>query len=84
MDLIITVCDAAAGEACPVWPGHPLASHWGMPDPAAVTADDTAIRAAFADTYDALHRRLAQLVKLPLANLSRADTKAAIDRIGQS
>jgi arsenate reductase len=84
MDLIITVCDSAAGEACPAWPGHPLTSHWGMPDPAAVTGDDAAIGAAFAETYDALHRRLSALLAIPLADLSRADAKAAIDRIGSN
>jgi arsenate reductase len=82
MDLIITVCDSAAGEACPVWPGHPMTSHWGMPDPAAVTGDDEAIGAAFAETYDALHRRISALLALPLADLPRDDARAAIDRIG--
>ena len=82
MDLIITVCDSAAGEACPVWPGHPVTSHWGMPDPAAVRGDEAAIGAAFAETYDALHRRLSDLVAIPLADLSRSDAKTAIDRIG--
>jgi arsenate reductase len=82
MDLIITVCDSAAGEACPAWPGHPMTSHWGMPDPAAVTGDDAAIGAAFAETYHALHRRLSALLTLPLADLSGNGAKAAIDRIG--
>lgn len=80
MDIIITVCASAAGEACPVWPGHPLTSHWGMPDPAAHTGD--AARAAFVSTHDALHRRLSALAVLPLAGLSVAETKAALDKIG--
>lgn len=83
MDVIITVCDAAAGEACPVWPGHPLTSHWGMPDPAAAP-DATSARAAFAATYDTLHRRLFALIALPLSDMDAFQTKAALDRIGTS
>lgn len=76
MDIIITVCASAAGEACPVWPGHPLTSNWPMPDPAAHDGD--AARAAFAETYAVLHRRLSALVALPPADI----TKVALDRIG--
>ncbi len=83
MDLVITVCDSAAGEACPVWPGHPLTSHWGMPDPAAATSDEGATAAAFAAAYDTLHRRISALVALPLADLTPAEARAAIDRIGR-
>lgn len=83
MDVVITVCDSAAGEACPVWPGHPLTSHWGMPDPAAA-ADDATARAAFAETYDTLHRRLSALVALPFADLGKAEAKAVLDQIGRS
>jgi arsenate reductase len=82
MDLVITVCDSAAGEACPAWPGHPLTSHWGMPDPAAAAGDDAAIAAAFADTYAKLEERLSALTALPLMALPAAQAKAAIDRIG--
>lgn len=82
MHIIITVCAAAAGEACPVWPGHPLTSNWPMPDPAAHDGD--AARAAFAETYAVLHRRLSALVALPLAELTPAETRAALDRIGSS
>jgi arsenate reductase (thioredoxin) len=81
MDVIITVCDAAAGEACPLWPGHPLTSHWGMPDPAAAP-DAASARAPFATTYDSLHRFLSALVALPLTGLAPADAKAALERIG--
>lgn len=80
MDIIITVCNAAAGEACPIWPGHPLTSHWGMPDP--VSFDPAVAHAAFADTYATLHRRLSALVALPLQTLNSAGAKAALDRIG--
>jgi arsenate reductase len=82
MDLIVTVCDSAAGETCPVWPGNPLTSHWGMPDPAAVTGDEGVIGTAFAATYDRLHERIAAMVALPLPELTQTEAKAAIDRIG--
>ena len=62
MDRIITVCDNAAGEACPVWPGRPAVAHWGLPDPAAVAGSDVERRRAFADTYQALDQRIARLV----------------------
>jgi arsenate reductase len=62
MDRIVTVCDNAAGEACPVWPGHPAKAHWGLPDPAAVQGSETEQRRAFADTYAALDKRIAALV----------------------
>lgn len=80
MDIIITVCASAAGEACPVWPGHPLTSHWPLPDPA--VHDGDAARAAFAETYHVLHRRLQALVALPLASMTLAEKQAALDRIG--
>jgi protein-tyrosine-phosphatase len=65
MDRIVTVCDNAAGEACPVWPGHPAKAHWGLPDPAAVQGSDAERRRAFADTYEALDQRIAELVAAP-------------------
>ncbi|WP_448586195.1 arsenate reductase ArsC [Thermaurantiacus sp.] len=83
MDAIITVCDSAAGEACPVWPGHPLTAHWGMPDPAAVAGDERAAGAAFEAAYDLLHRRITALLAIPLEGLSPAEAKAAIGRIGE-
>ena len=60
MDVIVTVCDHAAAEPCPFWPGHPVTDHWGMPDPAAVEGTDDDRRRAFRDTYDALRRRIAE------------------------
>lgn len=63
MDRIITVCDNAAGEACPVWPGRPAVAHWGLPDPAAVQGSDGERRRAFADTYQALDQRIVRLVE---------------------
>jgi len=62
MGRIVTVCDNAAGEACPVWPGHPAIAHWGLPDPAAVEGSEAERRRAFADTYEALDQRIAGLV----------------------
>jgi len=62
MDRVVTVCDNAAGEACPVWPGHPAKAHWGLPDPAAVSGSEAEQRSAFAETYAALDRRIAELV----------------------
>jgi arsenate reductase len=62
MDRVITVCDNAAGEACPVWPGHPAKAHWGLPDPAGVQGSETEQRRAFAETYAALDKRIAELV----------------------
>ena len=62
MDRVVTVCDNAAGEACPVWPGHPAKAHWGLPDPAAVQGSVAEQRRAFAETYAALDRRIAELV----------------------
>ena len=64
MDLIITVCANAAGETCPIWPGHPSTAHWGMPDPAAVTGSDADKRAAFAVTFDQMSRRVDALLAL--------------------
>ncbi len=67
-DFIITVCDAAAGEICPVWPGHPTTAHWGVPDPAAVVGD-TERAQAFRDAYAALGRRIDRFLELPIATL---------------
>ncbi|MTI44915.1 arsenate reductase [Roseibium hamelinense] len=64
MDLIVTVCDSAAGEACPIWPGHPLVVHWGIPDPAAVEGDDNERAAAFDLAYERMARRISAFVEL--------------------
>ncbi len=73
MDFVFTVCDQAAGEQCPYWPGQPLTVHWGMPDPAAATGSDEDKLRAFAETYTALQRRISLFVALPLEKLD-ADT----------
>ena len=82
LDFVITVCDNAAGEVCPVWPGQPISSHWGMPDPAAVTGSDAVIALAFADTYRMLNNRIGIFASLPFASLSRQSLKTRLDDIG--
>lgn len=71
MDFVITVCDSAAGEACPHWPGTPMTSHWGLPDPSHVEGDDAARRLAFAKTAQAISQRLRLLLSLPMDELDR-------------
>lgn len=81
-DFIITVCDNAAGEACPVWPGKPVTAHWGVADPAAVNGTDAEKMLAFRDAFRALEHRIRIFVNLPLASLDRLRIKQEIDRIG--
>jgi arsenate reductase len=83
IDLAITVCGSAAGEACPVFPGSPLRAHWGLPDPAAVTGDDAAVDAAFAQTWDWLTMRAKALLALPFETMAPADLQARLAEIGQ-
>lgn len=80
MDIVITVCDSAAGESCPVWPGHPVQVHWGLPDPAAVEQMSRQ-RIAFEDTYAALYKRLSRLAKIDFEPLRDAELKAAAQEI---
>ena len=82
MDFIFTVCDNAANEVCPIWPGHPMTAHWGVPDPAAVTGTPEQIARAFRDAYCLLDRRIQLFLSLPLSTLDRMATKREIDRIG--
>lgn len=84
IDIVITVCDAAAGESCPVWPGQPLTAHWGIPDPAAVTGSDEDINEAFASAYEELSRRIRQMLELPLASMSRAQAEAALRALARA
>lgn len=83
MDFVITVCDQAAGEQCPFWPGQPITAHWGMPDPAAVTGSDEQIRKAFTDTGSMLRRRIELLASLPLKNLDRLALERQVRDIGK-
>jgi arsenate reductase (thioredoxin) len=84
MDFVFTVCDQAAGEVCPVWPGQPITAHWGIPDPAVVTDDGTgAAMLAFRDAFRMLERRISLFVALPVASLDRLALKRAVDDIGR-
>jgi arsenate reductase (thioredoxin) len=84
MDIVITVCDSAAAESCPVWRGSPVTAHWGMPDPAAVTGPEAAVRKAFDDAYQVLRYRLSLLSGLPLTELDHATLQARIRDIGMA
>ena len=82
MDIIITVCDSAAAEACPYWPGHPATTHWGVPDPAAVEGPDEAKRAAFLAAYETLAQRIDRMIALPAGRLGPATLKQDLYEIG--
>jgi arsenate reductase len=82
MDFIFTVCDDAAGEACPVWPGQPVTAHWGIPDPAAVEGSEAERRAAFRQAYAALENRIGLFLSLPLASLDRMALQKRLEAIG--
>ena len=83
MDFVFTVCDQAAGEACPVWPGQPMTAHWGMPDPAAAEGTDEAKRQAFRDTAVTIKRRLELLMALPMKNLDALALRREVKEIGK-
>ena len=83
MDFVFTVCDNAASEVCPVWPGQPMTAHWGVPDPAAVKGTPEEIDRAFRDAFTILDRRIAIFLSLPLSTLSQLAIKKEVDRIGQ-
>jgi arsenate reductase len=82
IDLVITVCDSAAGESCPVYLGPVVHGHWGLPDPAQVTGSPEVIKAAFEATYAALEKRIRQLLALPVETMSRSELADALNRIG--
>src|SRR5579859_4726808 len=82
LDFVITVCDNAAHEVCPVWPGQPLTAHWGVPDPAAVQGTPEQIARAFRDAWIMLDRRISLFVSLPLSTLGSLAIQKKIDRIG--
>jgi arsenate reductase len=83
MDFVFTVCDNAAGEVCPVWPGQPVTAHWGIADPAAVAGSDAEKRKAFAAAFKLLQRRISLFARLPLAKLDARALKREIDQIGR-
>jgi arsenate reductase len=82
LDFVFTVCDNAANEVCPIWPGQPITAHWGIPDPAAVEGDDKKILAAFRDAFSTLQRRIELFASLPVASLDRMSLKKHLDEIG--
>lgn len=83
LDFIFTVCDNAAKEVCPIWPGHPMTAHWGIPDPAAVQGSPEQIASAFRDAFFLLDRRIELFLNLPLQALDNLGIKKEIDKIGQ-
>ncbi|MEH7829397.1 metalloregulator ArsR/SmtB family transcription factor [Gemmobacter denitrificans] len=82
MDFVFTVCDTAAGEECPPWPGQPITGHWGLPDPVKATGTDAEKALVFAQTYAALRRRISAFVALPFDSLNRLSLQAHVDAIG--
>lgn len=83
MDFVITVCDQAAGEQCPFWPGQPVTAHWGMPDPASVEGTEDQKRRAFSDTANMLKRRIDLLASLPFEKLDRLALHSKVQEIGK-
>ena len=83
LDFVFTVCDNAANETCPVWPGQPMTAHWGVPDPAAVQGTPEQIQQAFREAFFLLERRISLFLSLPLATLSRMSLKKEIENIGR-
>ncbi len=83
LDFVFTVCDNAAGETCPVWPGQPMTAHWGVPDPALATGSSAEIALAFKDTYRMLNQRIGIFAALPLRSLDRLSLQKKLRDIGQ-
>lgn len=83
LDFVFTVCDKAAKEVCPVWPGQPMTAHWGVPDPAAVNGPEEVIEKAFRDAFMILDRRIGLFLALPLSSLDRLAVQKQINEIGQ-
>jgi arsenate reductase len=84
IDIVITVCDSAAGEVCPIWPGQPVTAHWGVPDPVAVEGNDDVRRRAFSGALLMLRRRIDLLLSLPLEQLDRVGIQQELRAIGQT
>ena len=83
MDFIITVCDNAAGEVCPIWPGQPMTAHWGFPDPSSASGSEAEKAAFTADVFRMIERRIRIFTALPLATLSNLEIKTKIDELGR-
>ena len=84
LHFVITVCDNAAGEVCPIWPGQPITAHWGMPDPAAIEGDSTMVALVFADTYRMLQSRIRLFTSLPIKGLGRLAIKQRMEDLGHN
>ena len=84
LDFVFTVCDNAANEVCPVWPGQPMTAHWGIPDPAAATGSEAEIARAFSDAFMRLNRRISLFISLPLDKLDRLSLQKRLDTIGKN
>lgn len=84
LDFVFTVCDDAANEVCPVWPGQPMSAHWGLPDPSAFEGSETERRVAFADTHRMLYQRISIFTSLPLSSLDRLSLQRRLDDIGRN
>ncbi len=83
LDFVFTVCDNAAGETCPVWPGQPMTAHWGVPDPAAATGSPAEVALAFKDAYRMLHQRIGIFTALPLRSLDKLSLQTKLREIGR-
>jgi arsenate reductase len=83
LDFVFTVCDNAANEVCPIWPGQPMTAHWGVPDPAAVRGTEKEVERAYRDAFVTLERRINLFLCLPLASIDKLAIKKEIDKIGQ-
>ena len=83
LDFVFTVCDNAAGETCPVWPGQPMTAHWGIPDPAEAKGSPAEIALAFKDTYRMLHQRIGVFTALPIRSLDQLSLQSKLKEIGR-
>jgi arsenate reductase len=83
MDFVFTLCDSAAKETCPIWPGHPMTAHWGIPDPGNAGEDRVTLERAFREAFVTLDRRIGLFLGLPLASLDKVAIKQELDRIGR-
>lgn len=84
LDFVFTVCDNAAGEACPYWPGQPMTAHWGIPDPSAAQGNEAEKRVAFADAYRMLHQRISIFASLPIGSLDKLTLQKRLTDIGRT
>jgi arsenate reductase (thioredoxin) len=84
LDFVFTVCDDAANEVCPIWPGQPMTAHWGVPDPARATGNEAERRLAFADAYRMMNNRIGIFINLPIASLDRLSLQSKLAEIGKS